>query len=94
LKSTLEDFHDKLMKNGSTFSDDEFKEMYSIVEFLRGDKELNHQIMSDATKAIKTIQPSILPDDFKIAMSMVYSIVINAIYYLKKNGYIEIKKEV
>lgn len=94
MKSTLEDFHDKLMKNGRTFSDDEFKEIYSIMEFLKGNKELDYQIMSNAAKTIKTIQPSILLSDFKIAMSMVYSVVTNAIYYLEKNGYIEIKKEV
>jgi len=91
LKSTLEDFQEKLMKKGFTGSDDDLKKMDSIIRFLRDNEELNNQIMSNATKTIKTIQPSILLNDFKIAMTMTYSIVTNAIYYLVENGYIEIK---
>lgn len=93
MKSTLEDFKEKLLKKGSVCSSDETKEMEEIVKFLRSNEELNYQIMSNATKTIKTIQPSILFDDFKIAISMTYAIVANAIYYLKENGYLEIKNK-
>lgn len=92
MKSTLEGFLEKTIKKGITCSDEEVEEMFLIIKLLRSDKELNDQIMSDAAKTIKTIQPSILLGDFEIAMTMAYSIVANAIYYLKKNGYIEIKK--
>ena len=93
LKSTLEKFREHLFKKGLQGDKNELKRMDLIVSFLRGNEELNNQIMSNATKTIKTIQPSILLNDFGIAMSMTYAIVANAIFYLVENGYLEIKDE-
>jgi len=95
LKSTLEAYHEMLIKKGFNGSDNQIKKLDSIVRFLRNNEKVNEQIMGTATVTIKTIQPSILPDDFKIAMAMVYSVVSNAIYHLAEDGSIEIKdKEV
>ena len=93
MKSTLEDFREKLFKKGAQCNGKETEEMNSIIEFMKEDEGLNNQIMANATKTIKTIQPSILFSDFTIAMSMIQAVVANAMYYLEENGYLKIKKK-
>lgn len=91
LKSTLEDFREKSIKKGFNCGDNELREMDSIVKFLANNKKVSEQIINDAAKTIKIIQPGILFDDFEIAVNMIRAVVCNAIYCLVKDGYIEIK---
>lgn len=93
MKSTLEDFREKLFKAEGQGSEKEAKGINLILEFIENDKGLYDRILANAFKTIKTIQPSILFSDFKIAMVMIEAVVAGALCYLKEEGYLKIKTE-
>lgn len=72
-------------------TDKELREIRLIEDLLTENEGLHEQITNNATKTIKTIKPDIEFSDFKIALSMVTAVVADALYYLKRNGHIEIK---
>ena len=93
MKSTLEAFKEKLLREEVQGSEKETEEMNLILEFIENDKGLYDRILANASKTIKTIQPSILFSDFKIAMVMIEAVVAGALCYLKEEGYLKIKTE-
>jgi len=95
MKSTLETFMERIKnekeESNLGLNEQDSKEMDLISKFIMDDVELYKQISQNASQTIKTIQPSILFEDFLIAMAMETAIVCNAIHYLAKKGHIKIE---
>jgi len=95
MKSTLEAYMERIKnekeKNNLGINEQDSKEMGLIIKFIMGNEELSKLILKNATRTIKTIQPSILFEDFQIAMSMEMAIVCDTLYYLAKKGYLKIE---